>query len=396
MYRVLVVDDEIYEREGIRRQISWEQYGIGQVDTAENGLAALNKFEEEPYEIVISDIKMPIMDGLTMALRMCDILPEVKILFLSGYDDFVYARQAIQLHAYDYLLKPVGGELEEKVKEMTRLLDKEQLQRNREQTLLAENTEHQMILGTELFDYFINGCWNPIKRILGSLKYLEQPYLLWAYGYLESPGELDQKQCMQELRRMMTHISGSVLIGICDGRTLLIIPAKEAYSGQRKREICRSLEQGMRDACNVEFIFRMECFVVQTDSFEEVQDWRENVVLPLANSTAGSGQNILLVKKMTSIVKSRYMEDLTVKGIAEELLYSPNYLSMIFKREMGQGFYEYMVSVRMQKARELLAEENAKVYMVANAVGYEDTVAFIKRFKKEFGCTPTQFRNTRL
>lgn len=395
MYRVLVVDDEIYECEGIRRQLSWDSYGIGTVDTAENGLSALHKFEIAPYDIVISDVKMPVMDGLTMALRMREIMPTVKILFLSGYDDFIYVKQAIQLHAYDYLLKPVGNELEEKIKEMTDLLNQERMVQEREETMMAENSWQMMTLGTELLDYLINGRWNSMMRILKNLKYLEQPYLIVGYGFREQPVELRQNQLMQELRDCMSHMSESHLIGLCEREMLVLFPCVKAMAGHDRDAAARRLEKELLYKNAGAWTFYLMCFPVNDQLSDQIRSWKETELLPVLQNAGSVRQNPMILKKIVSIVQSRYMENLTIKKIADELLYSPNYLSMIFKRTTGQGFYEYLVSVRMEKAGKMLLEENAKVYMVANAVGYEDTVAFIKRFKKEFGCTPTQFRNQR-
>ena len=155
MYRLLIVDDEIYEREGLSKQLSWEQYGIEQVDVAENGMVALSCFFVKPYDIVISDVKMPVMDGLTMALEMRRYSPDVKLLFLSGYDDFVFVKQAIQLKAYDYLLKPVEkSELERKITEITNELQEEQERRLQDQVRCEETIQQQSVLEEIALGYF--------------------------------------------------------------------------------------------------------------------------------------------------------------------------------------------------------------------------------------------------
>lgn len=395
MYRVLIVDDEFYEREGIRRQLSSGQYGISQLDVAENGLVALKRFEANPYDIVISDVKMPVMDGLTMALKMQDISPDVKILFFSGYEDFNFVKQAIQIHAYDYLLKPAGDKLVSKVKELTGLLDEEYELKRRQQSISEANFQQQTLLGMELLDSFFNGQWNSIRRILENLRYLESSYLVWGYGYRERPSEEEEEllRLQQELRRYLSGISDNSLIGILEGAILLIFPVQIPLTQRRMHEISNGIKQAVQLCGDEEWQFEFSSYPVTEALFDRVCQWKDQVVTPCGRDAGKFHHNSRIVNKMISIVQSRYMEDLTIKQIAEEVLYSPNYLSMIFKRECGQGFYDYLVSVRMRKAKQMLVEENVKIYQVANAVGYEDTVAFIKRFRREFGCTPAQFRN---
>lgn len=212
MYSVLIVDDDAYEREGIRRQLTIGKYGIDQIDVAENGLAALKKFEENPYDIVVSDVKMPVMDGVTMALRMQDIMPDVQLLFLSGYADFDFVQQAIQMHAYDYLLKPVGDKLEEKLEELTELLNEKRKLQRRQQTMSEANFQQQAVLGIELMDYFLCGQWNYVRRILENLNYLEYPYLVMGYGFQENCAEIEQILIQQELRKYLSAVSVIVVL----------------------------------------------------------------------------------------------------------------------------------------------------------------------------------------
>ncbi len=393
MYRVLIVDDEMYEREGIRRQLSSGQYGISRLDVAENGLAALKKFEADPYDIVISDVKMPVMDGLTMALRMQDLAPDVKILFFSGYEDFHFVKQAIQIHAYDYLLKPVGDNLVSKVKELIKLLDEKYELRRRQQTISEANLQQQALLGMELMDYFFKGQWDSIRRVLENLKYLEAPYLVWGYGYQEKQAGNDPVNLQQELRSFLSGLSDSTLIGISENNLLLVLPDKTALIRKRLEEFFEDNAHEIPLCKNGKWQFEFISCPITEDLWDQIRQWKETVVTPLLKDNGNFRHNSMVVNQVISIVQTRYMEDLTIKRIAEEVLYSPNYLSMIFKRECGQGFYDYLVSVRMQKAKQMLMEGNVKIYQVANAVGYEDTVAFIKRFRREFGCTPAQFRN---
>lgn len=110
LYRIMLVDDEEEVRKAIIRKMDWEQLGFTVVGDAENGEDALEKLEQLEPDVVITDIRMPYMDGLTLTERIREKYPSMKILIFSGYDDFEYAKQAIKLNVAEYILKPVNGE----------------------------------------------------------------------------------------------------------------------------------------------------------------------------------------------------------------------------------------------------------------------------------------------
>lgn len=100
LYRIMLVDDEEEVRKGIIRKIEWEKLGFQVVGDAENGQDALEKIELLEPDVVMTDIRMPYMDGLTLSARIRQKYPSIKILIFSGYDDFEYAQQAIKLSVY--------------------------------------------------------------------------------------------------------------------------------------------------------------------------------------------------------------------------------------------------------------------------------------------------------
>ncbi len=109
MYRLLLADDESDIREGLLEVVPFEEYGFTVVGQAENGLDALRLCEEQEPDLIVSDIRMPLMDGLTMLARAHKMLPTVRSIILSGYDEFEFARQAVSLHCMGYLLKPISA-----------------------------------------------------------------------------------------------------------------------------------------------------------------------------------------------------------------------------------------------------------------------------------------------
>lgn len=122
MTKVLIVDDEKYVRMGIKGETDWALIGCEVVGEAANGEEGLEAAEKYRPDLVISDIRMPKMDGIQMAEKIIERFPGTKVIFLTAYNEFEYARQAIRIGVSDYLLKPFqDGELEGAVQRLLHL-----------------------------------------------------------------------------------------------------------------------------------------------------------------------------------------------------------------------------------------------------------------------------------
>ena len=126
LYRIMLVDDEEEIRLGIIKKIKWEDYGFEIIADAENGRDALEKAEKLKPDIIITDIKMPFMDGIELGKKITEIMPSTKLIILTGFDDFKYAREAIKINVIDYVLKPINSA------EFSEILSKLKIQLDRE------------------------------------------------------------------------------------------------------------------------------------------------------------------------------------------------------------------------------------------------------------------------
>ena len=140
MYKVLIVDDEPVIVEGLRKIVDWEKYNCVVVGTASSGKEGLEMTEKYQPDILFTDIRMPGMDGLTMIAALRSEHRNMQIVILTGYRDFEYARTALNLRVFRYLVKPSKmKELDEAMESLTERLDK--LGRSKEQEAL-EDTEN--------------------------------------------------------------------------------------------------------------------------------------------------------------------------------------------------------------------------------------------------------------
>lgn len=109
LYNILLVDDETDVLEAMKKKIDWKALGFCLAGTAENGQEALEMAEQLHVDVVMTDIKMPYMDGLTLCKKLKENYRNIKVVIYSGFDDFEFAREAVHLEAEEYLLKPISS-----------------------------------------------------------------------------------------------------------------------------------------------------------------------------------------------------------------------------------------------------------------------------------------------
>ena len=157
----MLVDDEASLRNRMLTKILWENHGFQIVADAENGIDALEKFEQFTPDILITDIKMPFMDGLKLSSIILENYPLTKIIILTGFDDFEYAKKAINLNVIDYILKPITHDNIVKVLEKTKeLLDREH-EEKMDVTRLKEYFEKSYpLLRNQILHLFVSGIYS--------------------------------------------------------------------------------------------------------------------------------------------------------------------------------------------------------------------------------------------
>lgn len=150
-YRIMLVDDEEEVRSSIIRKMNWEQLGFQMVGDAENGEDALEKIEQLEPDVVMTDIRMPYMDGLTLTERIHQKYPSMKVLIFSGFDDFEYAKQAIKLNVTEYILKPVNVEELSEILERVRANLDDEIEQRRNVNLLRESYRKSLPIIREVY-----------------------------------------------------------------------------------------------------------------------------------------------------------------------------------------------------------------------------------------------------
>jgi two-component system response regulator YesN len=147
MYKIFFVEDEIVTREGIRDNVNWNGHGFEFCGEANDGEMALQHLQSAKPDLIITDIKMPFMDGLQLCKIVKERMPGVKIVILSGHDEFEYAQQAIKLGVTEYLLKPVTvQDMHALLKKIVVQLDREKAEQAKLRKLQEQIEENQAVL----------------------------------------------------------------------------------------------------------------------------------------------------------------------------------------------------------------------------------------------------------
>jgi two-component system response regulator YesN len=361
MMKVFLVDDEIVIRENMRTCIDWEKEGFEYCGDAPDGEMALPLIEKLKPDILITDIRMPFMNGLELSAIVRKMLPGIKIVILSGHDEFEYARQAIRIGVEEYCLKPFSAEDIIRVLKIISARDQAHGEGRASTAAVADRTS---IFGD-----------NP----------LEQPGLDRA-GYMEflKVGAPEQKEThirriAQDLRNVDWESSLYGLFLLHDLTVSVFREAKEQYGEHVRPDDwlpeMKSRISGIRsweEAC---------AYLGQLA--ELFWHWRSQ-----ASDRYGS-----LIAKVKQYVQEHYGEEgLSLNDAAKHVNVSPSHLSKVFSQETGMTFIEYLMETRIKKAMELLLSTGAKSYEIASRVGYQDSHYFSNVFKRMTGMTIRDFR----
>ncbi len=345
MIRVLIADDEKRIRDGLSVTIPWADLGMEVVGVAAHGEAALALARETRPQIILTDVRMPRMDGLEFLKQTKAFLPRVRVVILSGYDDFSYAQQAVKLGVSEYLVKPVGAETIQSV--LVRLAHE-----------LADEPEEAEARPSPA----------PAHRLVEAVERGDPQAAYAALGEWRRGGVRDGTQARQEA------------IDLVD----LVI--------QHLRRDGYEFREGDSPSPAA-----AHSTVLGLEEPSQVEAWLDRQIGALATFVDRNNRNNrrLIVRRALEIIEAGSSGDLSIEQVAQAVGLSPNYFSHLFKRVRGQGFRETLNEVRIAKAKALLEAGGHKVYEVAQMVGFSDYKYFAAVFKKVTGTAPTRPGRTR-
>lgn len=482
--KIMIVDDEPHAIRRLTRFVEACGADFQVCATAINGQQALQLLAETPCDLLLTDIKMPVMDGMMLLDRVNERYPEMMKVAVSGYDDFSYVASAMRSQTLDYLLKPVGEENVRKLlTQLRERFDRRQYQKTRDRLTSLINraepgadkaedgcfsaavycagslpvcTAYELCPGPQYWDRYpikmglraLNedgtwSCWDfmgdtPAERIVivqhdgrEGAELFEGLYsLLREDASCPLNGLYSRRICTaQELPELLRRLRRALYESIRIGESALRVledtpaPARDTEPAMRKMEQIYTEKNGamlaeLFDQFAAEGWTQREIYGLlkhpQRKSFLESGGIFLDA-LSLTDTLADSVSAATSLQELESDVRSllcaeaqppksvagriavylshHMAEPLTNQSLAKVFGYVPGYLSVLFRREYGCSPSEYLLDLRLSRAREMLeSDPNLLVRDAAFAVGFKSQYHFSKSFKKKYDLWPSECR----
>jgi two-component system response regulator YesN len=390
----------------------------------------------------MTDIRMPFMDGLNLMEALNRKFPFVKVVILSGYNDFEYAKRAIQLGAIDYLLKPIGfADLEQAIRRLTSRLDEQRQAEQRIEALKRKTNQLASVLRKNFLTRMFRG---PLTDEELEQDGAEGEVLLEAGSYTVGVLALDrislhgERPAPRELKLLVFSLE-NILNDIWDSRgygyhlvdrelsEILLLSRNEtddadgesqerfqtvvgqllAYRGLLKSTLsigigpavanpeqvylsalsARSSLSGYSEPSSVRF----GSADFPSADRHPYADSGEDAAAADGGFAVSEDTDSMILSEAKAYIRNHYDRSITLKEVADHVYVSKGHLSALFKRS-NETFLKYLTSIRMNKAKELMRDNEYKIYEIVERVGYSDPAYFTELFKRHTGKTPNEYR----
>lgn len=410
MYQVLLVDDEPTILLSLRNLIDWEKEGYRIVATAGNGEEALAYIQRGGIELIITDLIMPVMDGLELISKVQKINKKIPILVLSNYSDFDLVRQALTEGATDYLLK-LNISKEQLLGCLEKMAKKVEIQeKNRlaylERKKRLEKAEFKNVLLAE--DVFSQENLSQLEAQL--LPYLPARMLCFYFDKNLVKREKMEKMVkpIQDFIQLVFTIKEVVCSMVLHQNEILVLMSE--YKDKSQEQISAKMN---RITKQIKAYFSYNCRLLYTDVLESAEDilrqyeWcyaqvrqfrsidkTESLLVEEGLKLQEGIGNKKQAKDVLLFLEKHYKEKITLEDIAESVSHDKSYVCRIFKKEYGCSIFACLNKIRMEKGAEIM-KKNSKVYIqdVSSMVGMDSSFYFTRRFKEYFGVSPKEYMN---
>ena len=404
--KVLIADDEDRVCRLIYRLIKWDELDMEVAAIAHNGLEVLSMIEEHRPDIVITDIRMPGLDGLEMIRRTKELDGTLEFIIISGYRHFEYAQNAIRYGAGDYLLKPVKeAELYsvlERMRNQYQMRHNQITQEERYKALIQNNRDR---LRTTFFTDVVLKHSAPER--INSLEWINETYHYeFSEGYFQivilkvDSIAFNREENLDYIQKKIVDLAGKKLKALVfdkeyfleESRCMILLN----YRPEKEMEIYKAFKSLINELMLQNDIFESLKVTAGLGSTEKeaVFDFVSEVILTSMGEAVKRKQEEgkRPIREAKNYIRLHYKDALTLEKVSGVVDLNASYLSALFKKETGKTFLEYLTKVRMDKAKEMLKETNETISAICQEVGYSDTKYFVKCFQKYTGLKPNQYR----
>ena len=386
MYRILIIDDEPIVKIALRSILPWEEHGFSICGTASNGMEAMSLIEKQQPDVIITDLKMPEMDGLELIRTLKEKNYPGEILVLSNYEDFDSVRSALLLGAADYLLKikispdtlltclnKTTKKLQEKADRKVPV-PKETISENRNRQLLS------FFEGESSLSSFTE------ENRSSDLHFMQEPcaicYVTFEKFLSNEAFSISGKLLCDMILDAVQGVLQPHILVLNDYSALVVFSQKELDISQMK------VEQLIKKLYNRFTMY--QSFAPDMPYQENLPDYEEARKI-YQTFTANEGHYKDDVAKTLSYIEENYMNHLTLSSISANVSLSSSYLCRIFKSEVGTSITSYLNNLRIRKAATLIKDSKLSLKEISTMVGIDDQLYFSRLFRKCMGISPSEY-----
>lgn len=394
MYKLFIADDEPKIRRGLRK-LKWDLMDIQVVGEAADGEEAYEKVIELKPDLMLVDINMPVMNGLELVEKIKKVHWECLIIIVSGYDEFDYAKRALQHNVFDYVLKPVKkAELFKTIERGLKTLEtsrkKEdmikwatsQVVSNQEQ--MIENFFKKWIAGG-MTDYAVNQNLQVLDISMDSYTHM---LIIHVLPIIESNHtQMDEKLvefCILNIINETMETSSQSLCVKTQSATFVVFFGEMVI--QKKITLIELIKENLYQYLNLYINIQEDENINFTDNFRQVYFRNLEELKKLSKISP------LAVMAKSYIENNFHNCDLSVDDVAKHTRVSSSYLSKVLKKELGLSYSEQLIKIRIERGIQLMADPLLRIYDIAERTGFSSQHYFSTAFKKIKGVSPATYR----
>ena len=402
MYKLLIIDDEYLVRLGLEETIDWGQFNVQIVGSAKNGKEGLQLAETLLPDIIISDVRMPLMDGLELTKVVNEKNLDTIVIILSGYKDFEYAKETLENGAFQYLLKPIDNDqLIEVVKKAINALERRRSQEQRLQDIEKEVP----LIKTTVIQNLISGNYANISEIVTKID--SYKLMVPNSGYVVY-GEIDQQEKLEKQHiKLANHDLFQILMSsltkaeinfasvIYFSHFVFLVDIEMDKLLRILEEALNKYEETHDEISSIGISNKFDCFEKIYENYLEAKRNAKNKLLLTINTITSFKDSHLGFRKIIvdviRFISKHYHENISIETVSKRFDISQSHLMHTFKEDVGKTFNECLAEYRIRIAKKLLLQRKYRIYEVGEKVGYPDTKYFSQVFRKFENMSPAEY-----
>lgn len=430
MYKIIIVEDEIGARNFLSKFIENNIAGFEVAGTFSNGAQALAYLKSNKVDLCLTDIKMPILDGISLVKEIHENYSDTRVVIISGYGEFDYAKKAIEYNVRQYILKPI--DFEELAEALMKIRDElnKRVPEPANELMFAEREKFftDVVMGAMSnksdikvrfsklgFDFDINNAVYAVYRINidGYYDILDKK---WKYGRESFERAIlnllnhDKSKC--EIYTVIRNQNRFVVVAVfkdyrnysmhgikeifyeCMGLQILIDPLS------RPGDIYELTQLSLTEFADDEM--KLVTSHLMINDLEGAQNILKSIIKRQRNKENGTVDDIIkecniesefsVIAKAKKYIEVNYSKDITREDVANHVFFNPVYFGRYFKSHVGVTINDYLLNIRMNRAIEML-KTNIKISDIGRSVGYQSIRNFQRIFKLYTGYSATEYRH---